>query len=99
MNLLYPELPVDLRQRRSYRTRAARPPQWPLPRASPRQVVWFILRAASSAKNTLEQVYRASPEIGRLAQLAQSFFRMFKERYLQALLHGLKPHKERHWQP
>ena len=33
----------------------------------------------------LEQVYRTSPEVGTLAQLAQSFFRMFKERTLTAL--------------
>jgi transposase len=74
-----------LRQRRNYRTRAALPPQRPTPRASPRQVVWFILKDAPAAKDMLEQVYRTSPEIGRLAQLAQSFFRMFKDRNLQAL--------------
>ncbi len=33
----------------------------------------------------LEEVYRTSPGIGRLAQLAQSFFGMFKQRNLQAL--------------
>ena len=38
----------------------------------------------------LEQVYRTSPEIGRLAQLAQSFFRMFKDRNVQALTGWLK---------
>ena len=38
----------------------------------------------------LEQVYRTSPEIGRLAQLAQSFFRMFRDRNLQALTGWLK---------
>ena len=33
----------------------------------------------------LEEVYRTSPEVGRLAELAQSFFHMFKERNLKAL--------------
>lgn len=74
-----------LRQRRNYRTRAALPPQRPTLRASPRQVVWFILKEAPSAKDMLEQVYRTSPEVSRLAQLAQDFFRMFKERDLKAL--------------
>lgn len=74
-----------LRQRRNYGTRAALPPQRPTLRASPRQVVWFILKEAPSAKDMLEEVYRTSPEVGRLAELAQSFFRMFKERNLKAL--------------
>ena len=50
-----------LRQRRSYRTRAASPPQRPALRASPRQVVWLILKAAPSAKQMLEEVYRNHP--------------------------------------
>jgi transposase len=74
-----------LRQRRNYRTRAALPPQRPTLRASPRQVVWFILKEAPSVRDMLEQVYRTSPEIARLAQLAQSFLRMFKERTPTAL--------------
>ncbi len=74
-----------LRQRRNYRTRTALPPQRPTLRASPRQIVWFILKEAPAAKDMLEQVYRTSPEIGTLAQLAQSYFRMFKERNLEAL--------------
>ncbi len=39
----------------------------------------------------------ASPEITRLAQLAQSFFRMFCNRHLAALPHSLKLHKGPHW--
>ena len=74
-----------LRQRRNCRTRAALPPQRPTLRASPRQIVWFILKEAPSAKDMLEQVYRTSPEVGRLAQLIQSFFRMFRDRDLAAL--------------
>ena len=74
-----------LRQRRSYRTRAASPPKRPVLRTSPRQVVWLILKAAPSAKDMLEEVYRKSPEIGRLAELATSFFRIFRDRSLEAL--------------
>ncbi|ADW71615.1 transposase IS204/IS1001/IS1096/IS1165 family protein (plasmid) [Granulicella tundricola MP5ACTX9] len=74
-----------LRQRRSYRTRAASPPQRPALRASPRQVVWLILKAAPFAKDMLEEVYQTSPEISQLAQLATSFFRIFRERDLAAL--------------
>jgi transposase len=79
-----------LQQRRSYRTRAANPPQRPALRTSPRQVVWLILKATPSAKDMLEQVYQTSPEIGQLAELAQSFFRVFRERDLPALPAWLK---------
>jgi transposase len=74
-----------LRQRRSYRTGAASPPQRPALRASPRQIVWLILKAAPAAKDLLAEVYRRSPEIGRIADLAISFFRIFRERSLEAL--------------
>jgi transposase len=79
-----------LRQRRGYRTQAASPPQRPALRASPRQIVWFILKAVPSAKHLLEAVYQKSPEIGRVAELAMSFFRMFRERSLEALPAWLK---------
>lgn len=74
-----------LRQRRSYRTRAACPPQRPALRASPRQVVWLIFKAAPSAKGMLEEVYRKSPEIGRIAELAKTFFRILRERSPEVL--------------
>ena len=74
-----------LRQRRSHRTRAANQTQRSALRASPRQVVWLILKAAPSAKDLLEEVYRKSPEIGRVAELVVRFFRMFRERSLEAL--------------
>lgn len=45
-----------------------------------------MLKAAPAAKDFLEQVYRASPEIERIAQLAQDFFSMVRERQLPALL-------------
>ena len=86
-----------LRQRRTYRTRAALPPQRPTLRASPRQVVWFILKEAPSARDMLEQVYRTSPELGRLAKLAQSFFRMFKDKAYRHFRRGLKPHVVPSW--
>ena len=54
----------------------------PALRASPRQVVWLILKATPSAKEMLEEVYRKSPEIGRIAELAKDFFRIFRERSL-----------------
>ena len=74
-----------LRQRRSYRTRAASPPQRPALRASPRQIVWLILKAAPSATDMLKEAYRRSPGIGEIAQLATSFFSIFRERNLEAL--------------
>jgi transposase len=74
-----------LRQRRSYRTRAANPPQRPALRATRRQIVWLILKAAPSAKDMLKEAYRRSPEIGKIAQLAISFFSIFRERSLEAL--------------
>jgi len=56
------------RQRRSCHpwTHGALPRRAPL-RASPRQVVWFMLKATPSAKDFLDEVYRASPEIERIA--------------------------------
>lgn len=76
-----------LRQRRGCQLRSPGTlSRRPALRASPRQVVWFILKATPSAKNFLEEVYRASPEIGRLAQLAQGFFRIVREQNLPALI-------------
>jgi transposase len=74
-----------LRQRRNYRTRAASPPQRRALRASPRQVVWSLLKASPAANDMLEEVYQKSPEIAKVAELARSFFRMFRERNLEAL--------------
>lgn len=44
-----------------------------------------MLKATPAAKAFLEQVYRASPEIERIAKLAQGFFRIIRERHLPAL--------------
>jgi transposase len=79
-----------LRQRRSYRIRDGQPPQRPALRASPRQIVWFILKAVPSAKHLLEAVYQKLPEIGQAAELATNFFSMFRERNLEALPVWLK---------
>ena len=75
-----------LRRRRSSPSRnPGTQPQRPPLRASPRQVVWFMLKGTPAAKDFLEQVYRASPEIERIAKLAQGFFRIVQERHLPAL--------------
>ena len=76
-----------LRQRRNSQSRLPGTlPPGPALRASPRQVVWFMLKATPSAKGFLEEVYRASPEIQKIAHLAQDFFSMVRERHLPALL-------------
>ncbi len=75
-----------LRQRRSNKPRVPGTPSRPALRASPRQVVWFMLKDTPSAKDFLEKVYRASPEIARIAQLAHDFFRIIRERNLPALM-------------
>ncbi len=76
-----------LRQRRSCERRSvgAVVPR-PSRRASPRQVVWFMLKETSSAKNFLEEVYRTSPQLAELAHLARDFFRIVRERNLPALV-------------
>jgi len=75
-----------LRQRRSSKPKAPGTPSRPALRASPRQVVWFMLKETPSAKHLLEAVYRASPEIERMAHLAQHFLRIIRERNLPALI-------------
>lgn len=44
-----------------------------------------MLKVTPSAKNFLEEVYRASPEIARIALLPQAFFRIVRERQVTAL--------------
>ena len=56
--------------------------------AHPNDRIYALRRdrsSGSSSQPMLEEVYRTLPAIGRLAQLAQNFFRMLKERDLQAL--------------
>ncbi len=76
-----------LRQRRSCqpRTPGALPLQ-PGLRASPRQIVWFILKATPSARELLQSIYQTSPVIRRLAQLAQGFFRIIREQDFPRLI-------------
>ena len=45
-----------------------------------------MLKETSSAKNFLEEVYRASPQIAELAHLARGLFRIVRERNLPALV-------------
>ena len=45
-----------------------------------------MLKATPSARDFLEELYRASPEIERIAQLAQDFFRIIRERHLPELI-------------
>ncbi|SNT12988.1 Transposase [Granulicella rosea] len=79
-----------LRQRRSYRTR-------PALRTSPRQIVWLILKATPAAKDLLEEMYRKSPEIGRVAKLATSFFASSASAAWRRCRHGLNLHKAPPW--
>jgi transposase len=84
-----------LRQRRSCQPRApSTSPPRPALRASPRQVVWFMLKSTPSAKDFLEEVYQASPGIARIAQLAQGFFRIVRERNIQALIPWIQAAKQ-----
>ena len=86
-----------LRQRRNSQPRSPGTlPTRPRLRASPRQVVWFMLKGTPSAKDFLEEVYRTSPEIARIAQLAQSFFRIIRERHLPALIPWIEAAKQTH---
>jgi transposase len=76
-----------LRHRRGYRPQPlpAVPRRAPL-RVSPRQTVWHMLKATPSAQTYLDEVYRISPEVSLLAQLAREFFRMVRNRDLEAWL-------------
>ena len=56
-----------------------------------------MLKAIPSAKDFLEQVYRASPEIEKIAQLARDFFRIIRERHLPALISWITVAKQPHW--
>jgi transposase len=76
-----------LRQRRSCQPRAPGIlPQRPHLRASPRQIVWFILKATPSAQKLLQKIYGTSPAIERLAQLARGFFRIVRQQEPPSLI-------------
>jgi len=53
-------------------------------RISPRHAAWLMLKEPESAKSYLEHLYRTSPEIAKLAQVAREFFRIVRHRDLQA---------------
>jgi transposase len=52
--------------------------------SSPRHTAWQILKETASAKPYLDELYRASPEIARLAYLGKEFFRIVRSRDLAA---------------
>ena len=51
---------------------------------SPRHTAWQILKETASAKPYLDELYRASPEISKLAHLGKEFFRIVRSRDLAA---------------
>ncbi len=53
-------------------------------RISPRHAAWLMLKEPESAKTYLENLYRASPEIAKLAQVAREFFRIVRHHDVQA---------------
>jgi hypothetical protein len=63
-----------LLRRRGHRRQApAVPPQRPALRASPRHIVWLMLKGTASAKRYLDELYRASPVVSTLAQVGREF--------------------------
>jgi transposase len=53
-------------------------------RTSPQHTAWQILKGTPSAQTYLEELYRCSPEIARLAHLGREFFRIVRKRDLGA---------------
>jgi transposase len=51
-----------------------------LPRSSPRQVAWLLLKQPEEARSYLEELYRRSPEIATCASLAREFCRILRQR-------------------
>jgi transposase len=52
--------------------------------ASPQRTAWQILKGTPSAQTYLEELYRCSPEITRLAHLGKEFFRIVRNRDFSA---------------
>src|SRR5260370_25083437 len=76
-----------LRHRRGYRPQPfPAVPRRARLRVSPTQTVWHMLKATPSAQTYLDEVYRISPEVSLLAQFARKFFRMVRNRDLEAWL-------------
>lgn len=55
-----------------------------------------MLKGTPPARGFLEEVYRASPEVERIAHLAQEFFRMIRERHV-VVDHGLANTRRCFW--
>jgi transposase len=54
------------------------------PSTSPRQSAWQILKPTESTKAYLDELFRRSPEIASSAELAREFFRIIRNRDLNA---------------
>ncbi|HEY6377277.1 MAG TPA: ISL3 family transposase [Edaphobacter sp.] len=55
-----------------------------MPRVSPRQTTWQILKPCESGRPYLEELYRRCPEIATAAGVAREFFRIVQQRDLPA---------------
>ena len=53
-------------------------------RISPQQTAWQILKGVSSVQAYLDELFRCSPEIATLAHLSKEFFRIVRDRDLNA---------------
>uniref|UniRef100_UPI001BD58310 helix-turn-helix domain-containing protein n=1 Tax=Granulicella sp. dw_53 TaxID=2719792 RepID=UPI001BD58310 len=74
-----------LRQRRGHPPKTSKDiPMKSTLRVSSRQTAWQILKETPSAQPYLEELYRCSPEIARLAHLGREFFRIVRNRDLIA---------------
>jgi transposase len=56
----------------------------PVPRISPRQTAWHVLKQSESSLPYLEELFRRSPEIATAATVAREFFRVVRKRDLAA---------------
>jgi transposase len=52
----------------------------PVPRTSPRQTAWQVLKEPESSLPYLKELFRRSPEIATAASVAREFFHMVRER-------------------
>jgi len=50
------------------------------PRASPRQVAWWLLKQPEEGRRYLDQLNQHSPQIAQCAALAREFFRIIRKR-------------------
>ena len=65
----------------SRRCRSRQPPSPAAPpRASPRQVAWWLLKQPEQARRYLDKLNQRSPQITQCAALAREFFRIIRKR-------------------